>query len=146
MQQASRRREDKGRRQSDRLSDGRWNELSRRPATPLDDPGDADRHFVLKFENVFERVVEAVGPKMRAGAGVDQLTGNAHATAPFADRAFEDVADTEFMPDPLHVNRLALVGKARIARDDEEPANARERGNDLLDERRRRNTPAPDRR
>ena len=28
----------------------------------LDDPGDADRDLVLKFEHVFQRAVEAVGP------------------------------------------------------------------------------------
>jgi hypothetical protein len=34
----------------------------------------------------------------------------------------------------LHVDRLALIGEARIAGDDEEPADAAERGDDLLDQ------------
>jgi len=33
----------------------------------------------------------------------------------------------------LYVNRLALVGEARIARDHKEPADTRERGDDFLD-------------
>ena len=39
----------------------------------LDHPGDADRDLVLKLEHVFQRAVEAVGPEMRAGLGIDQL-------------------------------------------------------------------------
>jgi len=36
-------------------------------------------------------------------------------------------------PDLLHIDRLAFVGKARIAGDHEQPADARERSDDLLD-------------
>jgi hypothetical protein len=71
----------------------------------LDEPGDADRHLVLKVEHVFERAVEAVGPEMRAGRRVDQLCGNAHALACLAQRAFEDVANAQFRPDLLHIGR-----------------------------------------
>src|SRR5215472_11066624 len=44
----------------------------------LDDPGDARCHLVLEVENVFERSVEAVGPHVRPGCGVDQLRGDAN--------------------------------------------------------------------
>jgi len=57
-------------------------------------------------------------------------------TAPgcrFPHRAFQNVADAEFAADALHIYRLALIGKARIAGDDEQPADAAERGDDLLD-------------
>ena len=74
----------------------------------LDDPRDADRHLVLEIEHVFERAVEAVGPEMRAGRGIDQLRGDAHALAGLAHRAFEHVAHAEFAPDLLHVDRLPL--------------------------------------
>src|SRR6516164_5225710 len=70
---------------------------------------------------------------MRAVDGVDQLRGDAYATARFAHRTFKHVADTQFAADPLHVGGLTFVDKARIARDDEEPADAGERGDDLLD-------------
>ena len=96
-------------------------------------PGDADRDLVLQFEHVFDQAIEAVGPEVRAGFGLDQLSGDAHPVAALAHRAFEDVAHAKLAADLLHVRRLALVGKTRIAGDDEEPADAGERGNDFLD-------------
>src|SRR5207237_242006 len=42
-------------------------------------------------------------------------------------------ADPELGPDPLHIDGLSFVREARIAGDDKEPTNARQRGNDLLD-------------
>ena len=39
----------------------------RRLQCRLDHPGDADRDLVLKFEDIFQRAVEAVSPEMRAG-------------------------------------------------------------------------------
>src|SRR6516164_3645613 len=98
----------------------------------LDDAGDAGRDLVLQLEDIFERTVEAVGPQMRPGQRVDQLRRDAHPSAGFAHRAFEHIADTELSADLLHLDRLAFVRKARIAGDHEEPADAGERGNDLL--------------
>jgi len=99
----------------------------------LDDAGDAGRDLVLKLENILERAVEPVGPEMRASGCVDQLCSNTHPAAGLAHRSFEDVAHAEFARDLLHINRLALVGEGRIAGDDKEPADARQRRNDLLD-------------
>src|SRR6266481_1802498 len=76
------------------------------PQRRLDHTGDADRDLVLKLENVFQRAVEAVGPQMGAGESVDQLRGDAHATAGLANRAFEHVADTELAADLFHVDGL----------------------------------------
>ena len=90
--------------------------------------------------------VEAVGPEMRAGRRIDELAGDPHPLARLAHAAFEHVAHAQLAPDLLHVDRPALVGEAGVARDHEQPAHARERGDDLLDDRRRRSTPAPDRR
>jgi len=70
---------------------------------------------------------------MRAVRRVDQLRGNAHAPACLAHRAFEDVADTQFAPDLLHIDRLALVRKTGVAGDDKEPADTRQRSDDFLD-------------
>ena len=53
--------------------------------------------------------------------------------AGFAHRAFEDITDIQFAANLFHINGLALVHKARIAGEDEEAADARERGDDLLD-------------
>ena len=70
---------------------------------------------------------------MRVGERIDQLRGDAHPVATFAHRAFEHVAHPQFAPDPLHIDGLALVRKARIAGDDKQPPYAREYGDDLLD-------------
>src|SRR5262249_19561688 len=79
------------------------------------------------------RTVEAFGPEMRSGDSVDQLGGDAYPSASLAHRTFEHIADTQFAADLLHIDRLALVCKTGIAGDYEEPADARQRGNDLLD-------------
>ena len=50
-----------------------------------------------------------------------------------AHAAFQDVAHAELPPDLPHVHGAALVGEARIAGDDEQPADLRERGDDVLD-------------
>jgi len=47
---------------------------------------------------------------------------------------FKYIAHAQFAPDLLHVDRLALVGEARIAGDHEQPADAGERSDDLLDD------------
>ena len=47
---------------------------------------------VLKLEDVVERAVEAVGPDVVAGDGVDQLPSDAHSVTGFSYRAFEHVA------------------------------------------------------
>jgi hypothetical protein len=44
--------------------------------------------FVLKFENVFDRAVEAVGPEMCSAERVDQLRGDADAVAGLVHRSF----------------------------------------------------------
>src|ERR1700730_8473611 len=70
---------------------------------------------------------------MRAAKGIDQLPGDTYSRARFPHRAFEDIADPQLAPDFFHINGLALVRKTRIAGDDEEPADAGERSDDLLD-------------
>src|SRR5215831_4204699 len=70
---------------------------------------------------------------MRAALRIDELRGNADATAGLAHRAFEGIANTQLAADLLYVYGLAFVREARIAGDDEEPADAGERGDDLLD-------------
>src|SRR5215472_4922990 len=99
----------------------------------LDDPGDADRHLVLKFENIFQRAVKTIGPQMSTGVGLYQLRGDAHAVPALAHRAFEDVADPELAPYLLHIDSSSLVSEAGIAGDNKEPADTAEGSDDLLD-------------
>ena len=98
----------------------------------LNDTSDAERDIVLKLQDGLHIAVEAIGPEMGPVRGVDELCGDAHPAAALAHRTFEHITDPELAPDLLHVDGLVLVRKARIASDDEEPADAGERGNDLL--------------
>ena len=50
-----------------------------------------------------------------------------------AHAAFQHVAHAQLAAHLLHVDRPALVGEARVARDDEQPADARQRRDDVLD-------------
>jgi hypothetical protein len=70
---------------------------------------------------------------MGAGRRVDELAGDAHAVAGFPDRAFEHVTHAQFARQLLHIDGPALVGKARIAGDYEEPWQPGDRRRDLLD-------------
>ena len=71
-------------------------------------------------------------PDVAAGRGVIELRRDADAIAAPSYTAFDHVAHTEFGSDLPHVHRLALVGKRRVARDHEEPAQFRQRSDDVL--------------
>src|SRR6266480_5007982 len=70
---------------------------------------------------------------MCSGSGIDELAADTDLAASCSDAAFEHVPHTEFTADLLDVDSLALVGEARIARDDEQRFEPRERGDDVLD-------------
>ena len=93
---------------------------------------DARGHLVLQLEDIVEAAFEAFRPQMRPGGGIDQLSGDAHPVRGLAHAAFQHVAHAQLAADLLYVHRAALVGEARIARDHEQPANARQRGDDVL--------------
>src|SRR5260370_1482809 len=70
---------------------------------------------------------------MRSCCSFDQLRSNAYPTARPAYGAFQEIAHTQFAPNLLHVNRTTLVGETRISGDHEEPANAGQRRDNVLD-------------
>ena len=78
--------------------------------------------------------VEAICPKIGPGASIDELRRDANAVRRLAHTSFHDVAHAQLTPNLLHVDRAPLVGEARIARDDEQPAHARQRRDDVLDD------------
>src|SRR6185437_17096544 len=89
----------------------------------LDDPGDGDGDPVLELEHVGKRTLEPIGPEMRTRCRVDELGGDAHAAGRPPHGPLEHVAHAELPPDAFDVYVLPLVNKARIARDDKEPAD-----------------------
>jgi hypothetical protein len=70
---------------------------------------------------------------MNAVHRVYQLRRHTRSVGSLAHRTFEHITHPEFAPDLFDVDRLAFLGEARIAGDHEKPADAGERGDDLLD-------------
>jgi hypothetical protein len=67
--------------------------------------------WVLQLDDIFQRAVEAAGPEMRAGQGIDQLPGDAHLRSGFAHRANAWLRDSEpEWSDPFmsFINRLRI--------------------------------------
>src|SRR5262245_64348108 len=73
------------------------------PQPCSDRTGNADGHPILQIEDLGQRSLEAIGPEMRAGRGIDELSGNAQTVAPFANTAFEHIADSQLAADVLHI-------------------------------------------
>ena len=63
---------------------------------------------------------------------IDQLACDANLSCRLAHRPLKDIAHAELASDLLYVDGLAFEGEARIARDDEQPFETRERGDDFL--------------
>jgi hypothetical protein len=100
----------------------------RRDQLDVDLMGQAGGDLVLHVEEIGPPLVEALGPKMRAAFGVDELrvessplTGSLHA-------AFEDVSHAELAADLAGVDRFALIGESGAPRDRPNAGAAREVG------------------
>ena len=92
----------------------------------------AVRDLVLNREDVVERPVVALRPEVSARLCFDQLSGDPDAVAALPHAAFKDVAHSQLAPDLADIDVSALVGEARVARNHEQPAKARETGKDIF--------------
>src|SRR5262245_7996789 len=63
---------------------------------------------------------------------INELGADAQPLALTAYAPLEDVADAKLATNPADVGTLALVLKGRVARDDEQPANARKARDQVL--------------
>src|SRR5208282_287594 len=97
-----------------------------------DSANHAGCYVVLQLEYVLEAALEAIRPQMSARRRVDELASDAQPIGRLAYATLEQVAHPELAADLLHVDRAALVGKGRVARDYEQPAHPGERRDDLL--------------
>ena len=88
---------------------------------------------VLEVEHVLRISVISVRPEMRAGLGFDELRCDAQAVAGLSHAPFKEVANAKLAPDLAHIDGLALVDEAGIARDHEQPLDVRETGRDVVD-------------
>src|SRR5262249_55498811 len=89
-------------------------------------------YLVLQLEDVPEGGFETVCPEVPPGRRVEELSRDAHAFCRFAYAALQHVAYAQLAAHLLYVYCPTLVGEARVARDDEQPAYARQRRDDVL--------------
>jgi hypothetical protein len=71
---------------------------------------------------------------MSAACGVNELGVDPHQIADRLHRAFQHVAHAQILADRLSVDRLALEGHGRVARDDEVAGDACEAGGQFIGE------------
>ena len=76
--------------------------------------GEPGYDFVLHIEQIGDGLVEALGPKVIAGFGIDQLHVHPKPVAATLHRAFEHVADVQLAPDLFEINGFALVCKRGV--------------------------------
>ena len=94
--------------------------------------GDGAHDIVLQGQHIDGIAVIAVGPQVIAALGLDELCGDPQAVADAAHAALDQVADGEFAADARDVEVAAAILEGRVARDDEQRAEARQLGDDVL--------------
>ena len=80
---------------------------------------DVPRNLVLQREDVGHVAVVTFAPDVAARIPVEELGGDPEAVAAAPDASLEHVAYAKLARDLSDVERLALVGKGRVARYDE---------------------------
>jgi hypothetical protein len=93
---------------------------------------DGLHHLVLDGENVLQVPVVALRPDVIARCGVDQLGGHPDTLAAAPHAAFDHVAHAELAADLRDVDRRAAKHEGGVAGDDEQQAEARQLGDDVL--------------
>jgi hypothetical protein len=69
---------------------------------------------------------------MCASGGIDELSRDAYSICRFAYAPFQHIAHPQLTPDHLHIDSAPLVGEARVAGDDEQRFETRQRRDDVL--------------
>ena len=82
--------------------------------------------LILQLEKIGDAFLKTIGPEMRAGFAINQLRVDTHPVLIALHRAFEDIANAQFLADLLAADVLALEGEGGIARNREAVADARE--------------------
>ena len=92
------------------------------------------RQLVLQLEEIGGGAGEAVGPDRRAALAVAELGRQAHLVAGAVHAAGQHVAHGELAPHALRLVHLAAIAQHRGAADHDQLGQARERGDDGLDQ------------
>jgi hypothetical protein len=98
----------------------------------LDGGHDGLRDLVLDGEDIGQRAIVALRPDMAAGGDRIELGGDSHAIARLADAALHDIAHAEFAADLGEMDGAVLVDERGVAGDHVDPAQPRQRRDDVL--------------
>ena len=77
--------------------------------------------LVLHIEEIGDRLIEALGPEVVAGLGVDKLHVDAHPIAAALHATLQNIAHIQVAADLLNIDRFAFEREGRIARDYRRP-------------------------
>src|SRR5262249_46486687 len=90
--------------------------------------------LVLKIEDIVELSVVAISPEVAAAGGIDELASDANAVTALAHASFKDVAHAKPTRDVPDIEGLPTELEGGCARRDIEPTQARQPGDNLLDD------------
>jgi hypothetical protein len=90
------------------------------------------RHVLLYREDVSQVSVEPLRPEVPASCRVDKLRRDPDPAARFPNASFEDIAHAEALADLADVYALTREDERRIAGDDEQLGQLRQRSDDVF--------------
>src|SRR5262245_2359855 len=93
---------------------------------------DLVRHFVLDGKNVLQSTIVAISPDVMSIGGLNQLRVDANAIPKFSNAAFEHIMNAKLASYLANVDRLTLIGKGGVARDDEQPTRSGQHSDDIV--------------
>ena len=88
--------------------------------------------IILNGEQVRELSVEMIRPHPDRCPRFDKLSGNANFVSRPPNASFQDIADAEFSPDVVNIDRFRLVGERRAPGDYEKIAGLGQQRSDVL--------------
>ena len=88
----------------------------------------------VKDSRRLQVAIISLGPKLRAGLGIDELGAHPNAGASFADASLQHITRAEFGTQSPLVSSLSLQSRCRCAGNDRQIAKPRKPGRDFLAE------------
>jgi hypothetical protein len=88
--------------------------------------------MILHLQEIDAVGVELIGPEMRAGLRVDELSTHPHAIATQLLASLQHIAHAEIAAHLLHIDGLSLVGEGGASGDHKAAADPGETGGQLL--------------
>jgi hypothetical protein len=103
------------------------------PDPGLEDADDVVGKTVLKIKHVGQVALEAIGPHVRSGGGIDQLARDAHPPIRTLNAAFQHIPNAQVAANLADVDRAPLVCERGLAGDDDKRLEASQRRENVVD-------------